>query len=155
MLLIEHGPYHEYIRFSVRLLNLVKAHAGEDLWTHADAREAATNTNGTGVLYPEELAWLYNELGLACCCEGSMHDAYAVWEQGYEVNKLVEEGEDTGQFIVQSKLHFSHTFMELGNIDSADECSLPPDSRTGCPRDARPDRETRRDAARRRMDRRV
>lgn len=114
-------PYREYIRFSVRLLNLVKAHAGKDLWTHADAREAATNKNGTGVLYPEELAWLYNELGLACCCEGSMHDAYAVWEQGYEVNKLVEEGEDTGQFIVQSKLHFSHTFMELGNIDSADE----------------------------------
>lgn len=114
-------PYREYIRFSVRLLNLVKEHAGTDLWTHADARKAATNKNGTGVLYPEELAWLYNELGLACCCEGSMHDAYAVWEQGYEVNKLVEEGEDTGQFIVQSKLHFSHTFMELGNIDSADE----------------------------------
>jgi tetratricopeptide (TPR) repeat protein len=111
--------YNDYIYYSIRLLNLVKQLSARHVWSFADSRRPVTDPSA--ILYPEELAWLYNELGLVCCCEGNMYDAIAVWEQGYEINKLVEEGARTGQFIVQSKLHLAHTFMELGAINTADQ----------------------------------
>lgn len=120
-------PYDKYIRYGVRLINLArklspKGRAG--LWSRAEIWKSTDKTfnveDSEGILYPEELAWLYNDLGLALCCEGDMHDTYAVWEQGFEINQLIETGQDSGQFTVQSKLHLSHTYMELGNIDAAD-----------------------------------
>jgi tetratricopeptide (TPR) repeat protein len=50
-----------------------------------------------------------------------MHDAYALWEAGYEINKLIEQGQESGQFTVQSLLHLSHSFMEMGNLFVAEQ----------------------------------
>jgi tetratricopeptide (TPR) repeat protein len=118
--------YDEYIRRSIRLANLVKqiaAKNGDRLWDFAEAPVAGTSRLGSakGVLSSEELAWLINDLGLALCCEGNMYDTLGVWEYGYEINKLIEHGEQAGQFVVQSQLHLGHSFIELGELKTARE----------------------------------
>ncbi len=113
--------YDEYVRHSIRLLNLVKKLSGELLWSFADSRSCAGVASPEGILHAEELAWLYNDLGLALCCEGNMHDALAIWEQGYAINRVIEAGEVGGQFTVQSLLHLSHTYLERGRIDLAEQ----------------------------------
>lgn len=53
-----------------------------------------------------------------------MHDTYGVWEQGYELNRLIEGGEAPGQYVVQSQLHLAHTFIEMGLLQNADQYLL-------------------------------
>jgi len=125
-------PYDEYIRYGVMMLNLVRALSrrreteGDRLWSFSDTLDVSDGCkqvveHKNGILYPEELAWLYNDIGLALCCEGNMYDTFAVWSQGYEINKLIDRNDLAGQFTIQSKLHLSHTYMELGNIGAADQ----------------------------------
>ena len=45
-----------------------------------------------------------------------MLDTYRMWEQGYQLNRVIERGRRPGQYEVQSLLHLSHTFIERGNL---------------------------------------
>jgi tetratricopeptide (TPR) repeat protein len=48
-----------------------------------------------------------------------MADAYSLWEQGFEIDRVTDSDEEGGQYIVQSQLHMSHLFIELGRLPRA------------------------------------
>lgn len=112
--------YDEYILVGLKLVNLAKK-VSPKLWAFAERRDYSSIEIEDGALYADELAWLYNDIGLTLCAEGSLQDTYAVWEQGYEINKVIDSEEDGGQYNVQSQLHFAHTFIELGMLAEAEE----------------------------------
>jgi tetratricopeptide (TPR) repeat protein len=48
-----------------------------------------------------------------------MQDTLAVWEQGYEINRIIEGTAEVPIYSLQSQLHLGHTFLELGNLPVA------------------------------------
>lgn len=48
-----------------------------------------------------------------------MADAYAVWELGYEINRVIEGSTPVPRYTLQSQLHMAHTFMEMGFLSLA------------------------------------
>lgn len=109
--------YDYYLNLCFRLVNLVRSLSSET-WDHVDVDDLPLVSSKNEILYADELAWLYNDIGLASCCEGQMIDAYAMWDQGYQINRVVEEAHG-GQYVVQSLLHLGHSFIELGQLGSA------------------------------------
>jgi len=112
--------YEKYIRVGIQLVNLAKV-VSPQVWSFVERHDLESIEADDGPLYADELAWLYNDIGLTLCAEGTLPDAYAVWEQGYEINKVIDSEEDGGQYDVQSQLHFAHIFLELGRLAEADE----------------------------------
>jgi tetratricopeptide (TPR) repeat protein len=112
--------YGEYVRYGIRVATLAK-HLTEPRWTYADRAYAKRLESDEAVLYADELAWLYNDVGLSLCSEGYMADAYSVWEQGFEIDRVTDSEDEGGQYIVQSRLHMSHVFLELGRLREAAE----------------------------------
>jgi len=113
------GNYGEYVQLGLRLADLVRTLSPE-LWDYRERHLLCQVEDPRAPLYADELAWLYNDLGLTFCSEGSMLDAYAFWEQGYELNRIIEGGVRAGQYVVQSQLHLAHTFIELGFLPVAE-----------------------------------
>jgi tetratricopeptide (TPR) repeat protein len=121
--------YDEYIQLGLRLLNLIKTIARDgdeengtkEMWDYYDRTFAERKQSFNGILYADELAWLYNDIGLALCSEGSMADAYSLWEQGYEIDRITDSDDEGGQYMVQSHLHMSHLFLELGRLRRASQ----------------------------------
>ena len=112
--------YDDYVRPGIRLVSLIKEIA-EPLWSYCDPHELRSIESPASPLYIGELAWLYNDLGLALFCEGYMQDAYAVWEQGYEINHVLEAATPYGEFVLESLLNLTHALIELGRVKDAAE----------------------------------
>lgn len=113
----KHG---DYLLVGLTLANLAKDVAPE-VWDYREAHLLSEVEHADGPLFADEIAWLYNDIGLTLCAEGDMHDTYGVWEQGYEINRLIEGGEPPGQYVVQSQLHLAHTFIEMGLLQSGEQ----------------------------------
>jgi tetratricopeptide (TPR) repeat protein len=111
--------YDHYIQLGLRLRYVLTQLAGRRIWDYNDREYALRQQREDGILYPDELAWLYNDIGLALASEGSMADAYSLWEQGFEIDRVTDSEEEGGQYIVQSHLHMSHLFIELGRLRRA------------------------------------
>jgi tetratricopeptide (TPR) repeat protein len=117
--------YDCYLRLGLRLLFLIKRIAWDrdktkkEIWDYQDRALGNEKQNLNGILYSDELAWLYNDIGLALSSEGSMVDAYSLWEQGFEINRVTDSEEEGGQYMVQSHLHMAHLFIELGRLPRA------------------------------------
>lgn len=112
--------YDEYLQFGLRLANLAKR-VSPGLWTYRDRHEIEAIENAEAPLFAEELAWLYNDIGLTLLAEGEMPDTFGVWEQGYEINRVLEGDAEVPRYQLQSQLHLTHTFMELGSIEIAEQ----------------------------------
>ena len=112
--------YEQYIRVGIQLANLAKIVSAR-MWSFAERHDFRSVEAEDGPLYADELAWLYNDIGLTLCAEGTLPDAYSVWEQGYEINKVLTSEEDGGQYDVQSQLHFAHIFLEFGRLAEAEQ----------------------------------
>jgi tetratricopeptide (TPR) repeat protein len=110
--------YPEYIRFGLRLVDLVKR-LSPGLWSFREPHELAEIEDPAAPLYADELAFLYNDVGLTLCAEGYMPDTLAVWEQGFEINRILEGTAAVPWYTLQSQLHLGHTFLELGNLPLA------------------------------------
>jgi tetratricopeptide (TPR) repeat protein len=111
--------YDDYVRLGLRLLYVAKGIAGKEVWHYRERTHSTTKHRLKGVLYADELAWLYNDIGLALCSEGYMADAYSLWEQGFEIDSVTDSEEEGGQYLVQSHLHMAHLFLELGRLRRA------------------------------------
>jgi len=107
--------YPEYIRFGLRLADLVKQ-LSPGLWSFREPHELAEIEEPAAPLYADELAFVYNDVGLTLCAEGYMPDTLAVWEQGYEINRILEGTAEVPLYTLQSQLHLGHTFLELGHL---------------------------------------
>ena len=110
--------YQEYIGFGIKLANLARE-ISPDSWQFREPHEAAEIEHEEAPLYADELAWLYNDIGLTLCAEGHMSDAYAVWELGYEINRVIEGSTPVPRYTLQSQLHMAHTFLEMGRLSLA------------------------------------
>ena len=77
-----------------------------------------------GILYADELAWLYNEAGQASMMQGELNDAYALLRQGRDFNALVEgyssAGSITGERWCHSHLNLGIVQLELGRIQNSE-----------------------------------
>jgi|GEM_PF-922884 len=116
--------YDEYLQFPLAVATLAKqiARAAPTLacWTyceHPDAYELAERENAT--LYSAELAWLYNDIALALSGSGSIHDSCALWEQAYEISRLIEHPKEGGGFHLEVLLSLTYTFVEMGRLSAA------------------------------------
>jgi len=114
------ASYEGYVRLGLRLLDLIRRLSPE-VWTHEERHLLHQVEDPRAILFADELAWLYNDIGLSFCCEGSIRDTYAFWEQGYEINRIIEGDVEVGQYRVQSELHLGHTFIERGNLAAAEQ----------------------------------
>jgi len=113
--------YDDYIEsFAIPLMNLTKR-VSPSMWDYMDRSHAASKEDRDGPLFADELAWLWNDLGLAFYAQGSMADAHAVWEVSYEIDRVTDSYEDGGQYLVQSRLDMAAAFLEMGKLDSASE----------------------------------
>ncbi len=111
------NSYGDYTRLILEVLNLAKEVTDPNhRWTFCARESIATLETEDASLYADEVAWLYNDLGLALCSEGHMPDTYDLWEQGYEVNQVIEGTAELSRYTLQSQLHLAHTFLELGEL---------------------------------------
>lgn len=111
--------YTNYLKFGIRSAMMVKS-VSPALWDFAERTHASKLEHREGILYADELAWLYSDAGLALYSEGSMADTYAVWELSYEIDRVTDNEEESGQYIVQSRLHMAGVFIEQGRLNDAD-----------------------------------
>lgn len=111
--------YAAYARYHYRLIDLARRISPGELWRYVDPPSLAAVEDAEAPLYADELAWVYNDLGLILCSEGQMSDCYGLWEQGSEINHAIELGQRPGQHVVQSLLHLSHTYIEIGRLGIA------------------------------------
>lgn len=112
--------YDEYIWFGMRVINACRR-ASPGSWSAREVHEAVKVEHPNAPLHADEIGWLYNDLGLALCGEGDMQDTYALWEQGYQMSRLIEGDSPVPQRTVQSQLHLAHTFLDLGQLDVASD----------------------------------
>ena len=114
------GSYDDYLKLLISISHLSKKLAGE-LWSYVE-RGSIHNVEGShGPLYADELAWLYNELGLACYGEGAMPDTLAVWEQGLEINRVIDSHEQGGSYLFQSQCNLGAAYIHYGRLDDAEK----------------------------------
>lgn len=113
--------YDDYMEsFEIPLVNLVKR-VSPSMWDYMDRSHAASKEDRDGPLFADELAWLWNDLGLAFYAQGAMADAHAVWEVSYEIDRVTDSYEDGGQYLVQSRLDMAGVFLEMGRLEMAGE----------------------------------
>jgi tetratricopeptide (TPR) repeat protein len=113
--------YDDYLdTYEIPLANLVKRVA-PSMWDYMDRSHLPTKERNDGPLFADELAWLWNDIALAFYAQGSMADAHAVFELGYEIDRVTDSYEDGGQYLVQSRLHMAAAFLETGRLDTASE----------------------------------
>ncbi len=120
--------YEKYVDIGITLADLVKQVSKEmseegtkPFWKYRERHEVQEVHRARAVLYSDELAWLYNDIGLTYCCMGDMPEAYSFWEQGFEINRIIDSPEEWGQYIVQSQLHMGHLFIDYGQLKVAEE----------------------------------
>lgn len=103
--------YDDYQRRLAMLLNAIRAVDPGGMETPV----ADLAVRGDGVLYADELAWLYNELGLVALCQGSMLDAYALFRQGQHVSAAAERGARGHRWCL-AEINLAHVQLERGRL---------------------------------------
>lgn len=111
--------YDDYLRLMVELSHLAKR-VSPVLWDYTDPGNVTEVEHPHGPLYADDLAWLYNEMGLACYGEGAILDALAIWEQGLEINRVIESYEEGGQYLFQSQCNLGASYIHAGQLNIAE-----------------------------------
>lgn len=111
--------YDNYLRILIKLGNLAKS-LSPRLWDYAERHDLHAVEDAVGPFYSDELAWLYNEIGLTCYAEGSMLDAHAVWEQGHEINRVIDSFEEGGRYLFQSLCNLGAVYVHYGVLNTAE-----------------------------------
>lgn len=106
--------YDAYQRRLSRLLNAIRTTEDLESWKAPNAKRAMVE-HKFGALYADELAWLYNELGLVAFSTGFMPDAYALFRSGQHVNAVAERGA-RGYRWCESEINLGLVQMERGNL---------------------------------------
>lgn len=102
-------PYDHYRQRLARLLNVIRRardKTGQE-WS------AKLSTTETGILYIDELLWLYNELALSAFCQGSMRDAYPLFRMVQDIVAGAEPHRH-GERWCQSEINLGLVQLERG-----------------------------------------
>jgi tetratricopeptide (TPR) repeat protein len=111
--------YRDYARLGLRLIDLVKrvsALAGLPFWSYCEPTAIDRIQCENAPLHADEMAWLYNEVGLTLVACGHMAECLAVWEQGYAINLVIDGTTPVPSYTLQSQLHLVHAFLDLGRL---------------------------------------
>lgn len=111
--------YDNYLRILVKIGNLAKT-LSPNVWDYAERHDIYSVEDSHGPFYADELAWLYNEIGLVSYAEGTMLDAHAVWEQGYEINRVIDSFEEGGRYLFQSLCNLGAVYVHYGHLNTAE-----------------------------------
>lgn len=114
------SDYDEYLLNIIQVANVAKLTAMQH-WSFADRQDFDTVVDHGSSLYAEELAWLYNELGLVLYIQGSMLESLAVWQQQFEISLVIDSFEEGGPFLIQAHLNLGAAYIEFGRIAKAEE----------------------------------
>jgi tetratricopeptide (TPR) repeat protein len=127
--------YDEYLRFLAQLIDRARQ-LSTQRWTYArnanyiecdrPADESGTGNKTVSCGDPfskDELAWLYNEAGLAYYGAGAMVDAIGVWEQSYEINRLLDRS-GNGHYVFQSLCNLGAAHIHFGHLQKAESYLL-------------------------------
>lgn len=109
------GHYEDYQRRLFRLADGIRRGATDGAWRRFDSLEPSSPH---GILYADELAWLYNELGLVAFIRGFAGNAQSLWLQGLDVNLAAEAGTQ-GRRWRQSMLNLAMIQIETGHLIEA------------------------------------
>lgn len=113
--------FDDYGRIGIRLTNRIRV-ASPGTWSYCDPAEfekIETKSPHSSPLFVAELAWLYNDVAFGLFGEGLLPDAFAVWEQAYEVSRVLESTPPYGEYVAESLLNLTHTLIELGQLVDA------------------------------------
>jgi tetratricopeptide (TPR) repeat protein len=113
--------YDQYVRTSIGLANLVRpreSRAGAT-WSFQDSSQIEEIEHRDAPLFLAELVWLYNDIAFALFGEGLLPDAFSVWEQTYEISKIMESTPPYGEYVLEALLNLTHTLLELGQVSDA------------------------------------
>jgi tetratricopeptide (TPR) repeat protein len=117
------GNYDAYSVFGIRLARLVKAVCATELpecsWSYCEYFDRHLIESDDGPLHVAELAWLYNDVGLALSAEGLLADAYSIWEQAFEISRTMEHFLPGGGYRIEVLLNLTHVFIEMGRLREA------------------------------------
>jgi tetratricopeptide (TPR) repeat protein len=113
------STYDDYLRILIKIGNLAKS-ISPRVWDYAERHDILSVEGWEGPFYPDELAWLYNEIGLTSYSEGTMLDALALWEQGHEINRVIDSVEEGGRYLFQSLCNLGAAYIHYGNINTAE-----------------------------------
>jgi tetratricopeptide (TPR) repeat protein len=110
--------YEEYAQLGIRTGILAKS-VSPTHWMYREHSRLTDAMDDEGPLYLGELAWLYNDVALSLNAIGYLRDAYSVWEQAYEIGRLVESPETGSGLQVETLLSLAFCFMEMGRLPAA------------------------------------
>jgi tetratricopeptide (TPR) repeat protein len=85
-----------------------------------DKHETDTLLAVDEILFPDEVAWLYNEIGLTSYASGEMADALAVWEQGEQINRVVDGVDESSHYVFQSLCNIGAAYIHFGRLPEAE-----------------------------------
>ena len=117
------GSFRDYIDMCTTCLDNIKnlALVLGKTWSPDEGVGDYLSEHGTAS--PEELLFLYNELGLAYYDEGSVQDALSVWGAAFEWQKALSRTDPEQSVMYAASLH-SHVAManlQMGRMDAATE----------------------------------
>lgn len=123
--------YQNYHRRLARLLNLVydqcgismKKSAAPDVPADASAAADKLQEHSDASLYRDELAWLLNEIGLVCYCEGALLDGLAFLRLSRRVAEQIE-GARPSYRMMESNINIAMILIDRARLDQARELLL-------------------------------
>jgi len=104
-------------RRMARLLNIIRNWETNSMW-YSVSEGPTKYLSKDGILYADELAWLYNEYGLSAYCQGALHDAYARFRVAQDINGVAERG-TCGPRWIQSEMNLGLVELERGHLSRA------------------------------------
>jgi len=113
------GDYREYLKMLLNLYDTSRM-VSEDVWKYNEpTSEGRKHTKSNlAPLYADEIAWIYNEIGLASIGMGNLLNAIPFREQGLEINKLIDRDKD-GRYLFQSEFNLGVAYIHLGRLNFA------------------------------------
>lgn len=112
--------YDRYAMCLGHLTDLTRCLFPDQRWSNAESTLTEVYQRSCGPLYADELAWLYNELGLVAYSEGNLLDALSMWDQGYSINRLID-GDACGYYTTQSQCNLGAANIEYGYLPLAEQ----------------------------------
>ncbi len=115
------GNYTKYIKKLILLSDTTKR-VSKDHWDYNEPTSLGLKLSSAQIapLYSDELAWLYNEIGIATYNMGYFIYSAAILGEGFEINRLIDR-EFEGRYTFQSNLNKGSVNLHYGKLDTAIE----------------------------------
>ncbi len=113
------GNYTEYIGKLLLLFDTAKRVSTKH-WDFSEPTQIGFDNccDESSPLYSDELAWVYNEIGIASFSMGDLLDASAIMGEGFEINRLIDK-EFEGRYSFQSNINFGAVRLHYGKLETS------------------------------------